>query len=293
MDSQPRSLLVSGASGFIGGHLVRRLLSEGRRVTALLRSPAEADLPDAVDRLAWPTDQAHLRDLVAGCGAEACLHLAAHFVAEHGPGDVVPLVESNIARTAALGDACAAAGLRRLVFTGTVWQNASGPDYDPVSLYAATKQAAQDLLLHFSRSGLPVVVLRIPDTYGPGDTRRKVLDLLVDAAATGETLSMSGGEQIVDLVHVDDVVEALVQVLDNPDLQPWEEFALSSGRPVTLRELAAVVGEALGAAVPVSWGERPYRRREAFQPWEAGPPVPDWSPAVRLEDGVRSLWHHP
>lgn len=212
-------------------------------------------------------------------------------MAEHDAGDVGDLVASNIGLTAALADAAVAAGVRHFLTMGTVWQHAAGPDYRPVSLYAATKQAAEDVLRHFSvNEGLPVSVLKLPDTYGPGDTRRKALDLLLDAAWTGSSLGMSPGEQLLDLVHVRDVVGAISTVLSAPAEQRPGSWVLSSGEPLTLSALADRVAGVTGRPVPVTWGARPYRRVEAFRPWDAGPVLPGWAPHTHLDDGIAELW---
>lgn len=284
-------VLLTGGSGFIGTAAVRRLIAEGVDVIMLLRSGRVGDaLPAQADRLAWPADQRQLRAVVRDTGARSVLHLAAHYAAEHDVDDVLPLVVTNVGLTAALADAAVSSGcVQRIVAAGTVWQNASGPGYEPVSLYAATKQAAQDVLEHFRvNAGLAVTTVKMPDTYGPGDRRCKALDILLSAARSGDRLDMSPGEQLLDLVHVDDVVEALVHALRAPAAEP--AVALSSGRPLSLRELAALVARVTGRPIHVNWGARPYRVREAMKPWDAGPPLGGWRPKVTLEDGVRRLW---
>lgn len=285
-------VLVTGANGFIGRHLVRSMLDAGCRVVVGLRRAAPPGSPLA--GLPWidlGLDQPQLRSALKEHGVTTCAHLAARFVAEHGPGDIADLVAANVGLTAALADAAVAAGTTRFLTMGTVWQHAAGPDYSPVSLYAATKQAAEDVLRHFSvNEGLAVSVLKLPDTYGPGDTRRKALDLLLDAAWTGSNLDMSPGEQLLDLVHVQDVVGAISTVLCAPAEQAPGTWVLSSGAPLTLCALAGRVATVTGRPVNVTWGARPYRRVEAFRPWDAGPVLPGWTPHTPLGDGIAELW---
>lgn len=285
-------LLVTGANGFIGRHLVRSMLDAGRHVVVGLRRAAAPGSPLAgVPWIDLGVDQPRLRSALKEHGITSCAHLAARFVAEHDAGDVADLVASNVGLTAALADAAAAAGATQFLAMGTVWQNAAGPGYRPVSLYAATKQAAEDVLQHFLfNEELPVSVLKLPDTYGPGDTRRKALDLLLDAARTGSSLDMSPGEQLLDLVHVRDVVGAINTVLSTPAEQAPGTWVLSSGKPLTLSALADRVATVTGRPVHVTWGARPYRRVEAFRPWDAGPLLPGWTPRMSLDDGIAELW---
>jgi nucleoside-diphosphate-sugar epimerase len=282
------AVLVTGATGFLAGHLVPELARSGRRVVLGARRPVRGS------RLPWVDITARPEQLRAGLAVHDvvdCVHLAARFVAEHAPEDVAELVASNIGLSARIADALAASQGARMVTAGTVWQHADGPAYRPVSLYAATKQASQDVLEHYAvNAGVDVRVLKLPDTYGPGDTRRKALDLLLETARSGEPLGMSPGEQLLDLVHARDVARGLLCSLEAEPMPQTRSWALTSGRPLTLRALAARVASVTGRPVPVQWGVRPYRAVEAFAPWQAGKAPPGWAPTTTLEDGIAEMW---
>jgi nucleoside-diphosphate-sugar epimerase len=290
-----RRVLVTGATGFIGSHLVRRLAADGCDVHALVRAGSDARrVPPAgvVTAHVADGDTERLVDLVAELRPAAVFHLAAYFVAEHRAPDVAPLVASNVLLTAQLAEAASAAGGPAFINTGTSWQHYRDAPYMPVALYAATKQAAEDVLAFYAdATPLRVVTLRLFDTYGPADPRPKLLAALRRAAA-GETLRMSPGEQLIDLVHVDDVVDAYVAAWAHADRTPGaaaEAFAVSSGAPLPLRDLAGLFGRVAGRPLAIEWGGRAYRAREVMVPWSAGTPVPGWRPRVGLEDGLRRL----
>ncbi|MDQ1439319.1 MAG: UDP-glucose 4-epimerase [Acidimicrobiaceae bacterium] len=292
-----RRALVTGATGFIGGHLVRALAREGWEVHALVRPSSAASGLSAEVHVDDGTAEG-LASVMAAANPDVVFHLAALFLAAHQPADVPALVEANVAFGARVAEALAGLGGHRLlVATGTAWQHYEGRAYSPVALYAATKQALADVLRYYADAGqLSVTVLKLFDTYGPDDPRRKLLRLLADAAVSGETLEMSGGEQLIDLLHVDDVVAALLHAVDrNGDAggTPYLEFAVSSGAPVPLRTLVETFNQATGRTVNVTWGARPYRPREMFTPWEAGPPLPGWKPEVALADGIRATYGTP
>jgi len=104
---------------------------------------------------------------------------------------------------------------------------------------------------------------------------------------------MSPGDQLMDLVHVDDVVRAFIvaaeRLLDGK-VKKHDIYAVSSGAPLRLRDVVELYQQATGGQVLVVWGERPYRRREVMVPWSKGKRLPGWSPNIGLREGFRDLF---
>ena len=103
---------------------------------------------------------------------------------------------------------------------------------------------------------------------------------------------MPPGEQLVDLVHVDDVSEAMIQawrLMQRGELQGRHSFGLSSGSPLSLRALARVWAEALDRPMPVEFGARPDREREVMTPWKPSRQPPGWMPSRSLVEGLAGL----
>ncbi len=203
------------------------------------------------------------------------------------------LILNNVLFSTQLAEACAVHGVRGFINVGTSWQHYRDAEYDPVCLYAATKQAFEAILRYYvETAGLKVVTLLFFDTYGPGDRRPKLFSLLRRVAEGGERIAMSPGEQLLDLVYVDDVVEAMLVArrrLESGAVTSMERYSVSSGNPVSLREVAALYGKVVGKPLAVDWGGRPYRRREVMVPWSMGERLPGWRPCVTLEEGLRRM----
>lgn len=290
-----RSAFVTGVTGFIGGKLADRLLADGWAVHALLRPTSSADgLDPRLSLHRHDGTAASLATILTGAAPDIVFHLASLYLADHRPDEVDDLVASNILFPTQLAEAMTAAGLRRLVNTGTAWQHFGTSDYNPVNLYAATKQACLDMLRYYHEArGLSVVTLKLFDTYGAGDKRRKLVQLLVDAASSGEPLGMSPGEQIVDLTHVDDVVEAFVVAAGRllATEHPVNESFFVSGERLSVQELVATVGKLLGQTITVEFGARPYRSREVMRPVAASDAhhLPGWRRRHTLDSILRSL----
>lgn len=281
-----RRALVTGATGFVGRHLVARLAVDGWQVDALVRA-ADPRLPPDVALHAIPPDVDGIVDLVGGLAPDVCFHLATAFRGVHVPADIVLMVEANVTFGTMLAEAVTRAGGCRFVNTGTAWQHHDTRPYSPVSLYAATKQAFTDVLVFYAEvEGLDVVTLELTDTYGPGDTRPKLLPVLARAARDGTALELTDGTQLIDLLHVSDAVAALLATADG---ERDATYGASSGGAISLRELVATFEAASGLTVDARWGVRPSRPREMLRPWMISGPPPGWRAEVSLEDGIREL----
>lgn len=218
------------------------------------------------------------------------LHLAASFVAEHGTADVAPLVQANLLFGTQLLEAMRINGVRLLVNTGTAWQHYGNRDYDPVNLYAATKQAFEAILAYYVHAhGFAAATLVLCDTYGPHDPRPKLMRALWRAAIAGAPLEMTSGRQMLDMVFVDDVIEAFVAA--ERALQgsgPGHcRYGVSSGAPLCLKEFVACFEAAVGVQLDLRWGARPDRPRDPLVPWTGFASPPDWRPRVGLVEGIR------
>jgi nucleoside-diphosphate-sugar epimerase len=193
-------------------------------------------------------------------------------------------------------EAALAAGCTRFVNTGTYWQHCNSAGYEPVDLYAATKQAFEDLLLYYHRvRGLSCVTLKLYDNYGPEDPRRKIVNLLIDSCLGGAPLDLSPGEQILDLTHIEDVTDAFMATADFVGAAPapiWD-IGFVSGERMRLKDLVAAVQAACGspAPSPIALGKRPYRTREIMEPvaGPAGAALAGWTPRRRLAESLPSL----
>jgi nucleoside-diphosphate-sugar epimerase len=286
--------LVTGASGFLGRNLVRLLLASGRPVVAVLREDSnDIGLSGAmVERHDGSTDR--LVEIVKAYKPETAFHLAALVAGEKDEPPIEPLIRSNVLLGTQLAEACLQGRCHKLVAAGTYFERKSGTEaYDPVSLYAATKRAYRDILEYYARATpLRAAVVSLYDVYGPNDGRPKLLNLLAQTAASGETLKMSPGEQRLDLVHVDDAAAALLKAeraLSEQTEPVLREWCAASGERVSLKRLVELFAESTGLAPKIEFGGRPYREREVMNPY-LGELVPGWKPEIPLKEGLRRVY---
>ncbi len=293
----PESALLTGATGFIGSHLAARLKHHKCDTHAIIRSDSNA----AALRQFLGDDHVHLHDgTIAGMLAiveraqpRIIFHMASHFLAQHRSEDVSQLIRSNIEFAAQLAEAAAVKRIPGFINTGTVWQHFNDETFNPVNLYAATKQAFADILLFYTESNaFHALTLELFDTYGPADARPKLFSALRQAAQSGEPLAMSSGAQFLDLVYIDDVIDAYLAAaarLGSGAGQPSETFSVSSGHPRRLREVVELWSQIMQRPLNVNWSARPHRPREVMVPWSRGTALPGWQPRISLEDGIRKM----
>ncbi len=283
MEEAHRALLT-GITGFVGSHLAVRLLKEGWDLHAIVRPSSQLEvLPEAlrqVVRFHVHGAETDLMKILEKSRPHVVFHLASLFLSQHKYEDIDAMMDSNVTFGAKLLDAMARHGVRNLVYAGTSWQHYQNAPYSPVNLYAASKQAFEAILQYYRETaGMHAFVLKLFDTYGPGDRRKKLFALLDKIAETGEALSMSPGEQDVDFVHVEDAAGAFAlaaRYLLEERFDLCGAYAVSSGQAISLRELVARYEKVRGKKLRIRWGERPYREREVMEPWRGGRLLPGW-----------------
>lgn len=288
-----RVALVTGATGFVGSNVVRRLVREGWQVHILSRAdsrmPAAAEFSQVTNHIHDGSTESMVR-CVEQAKPDVVFHLASLFLSQHATKDIDALIQSNVLFGNQLLEAMRVNEVKCIINTGTSWQHFNNENYNPVCLYAATKQAFEALLEYYTQAcGIKAITLKLFDTYGPNDPRPKLFHLLNKAATSGEALDMSAGEQLIDLVHIDDVVEAYLiaaNLLLEGKVEQHETYAVTSGQPLPLKELVQQYAKVTKQTVNVNWGARPYRYREVMNTWSRGKVLPGWNAMVELQRGI-------
>lgn len=287
-------ILVTGATGFIGSNLVKRFALEGWDVHVIVReSSYVGNLQSNVTAHVYQGSIDSMLYIMEAVQPLTVYHLASMFKAEHSIDDVTVMLRSNIEMGTHLVEAMVRSNVKYLVNTGTSWQNYENADYNPVCLYAATKQAFEDILRYYVEAfPLKVVNLKLFDSYGPDDKRMKLFSLLKRAASSETVQEMSEGYQLIDLVYIDDIIDAFViaqRYQLNNQTSKMDTYAVSSGKPIALREVAEVYSRTLNKKLNIAWGKRPYRQREVMIPWDEGELLPGWSAKIGLEKGIKLM----
>ncbi|MDA3892597.1 MAG: NAD(P)-dependent oxidoreductase [Salinivirgaceae bacterium] len=287
-------IFITGATGFIGKHLVKKLVAKGYEITINLYGNEESPFDSSVSTYQISesnasTDIAYFKEE----GFDGIIHLASLYLTVHQPTDAVKLVDSNVRFSTYVLECAAQAGISWFLNTGTFWQCYNNAEYSPVNLYAASKQAFESIARYYIETNqIRFCTLRLSDTYGPNDTRPKIFNLWFKSVKEKTTLDMSPGEQLIDITFIDDIIEAfymLVTQLNGNTIETGSVFAVKADKRHTLKELAVVFEQATGLKLNINWGARTYREREVMLPWENGEIVSGWKPKIDIDAGLKQM----
>ncbi len=285
--------LVTGAAGFIGSHLTRRLLAEGHQVVAVDSVDDSYDPALKRARLARLDGHAGLRwqegdvcdpDLVAGLvrhhRPEVVFHLAARVGVRHSLREPHAYARTNLGGFVNVAEACRRGEVGHLVYasSSSVYGASAKAPFSvheaaahPASPYAATKRAGELMAHTYSHLyALPTTGLRLFTVYGPWGRPDMAYFRFAQALAEGRPLRVFGdGRAVRDFTYVDDVVEAILRVGGRPAAEdpqwtaqapdpaasdaPYRLFNVARGETVSVRELIATLERLLGRVARVRW----------------------------------------
>ena len=248
------TILVTGATGFTGGHLAERLLRDGQRVRLLVRDPARAQ---RFEGLGAELAVGDFRDADAVRramhGVTLVYHIGALFRQENVSSSEMNAV--NAEGTRILLEAAEAAAVGRFVHCSTIGVHGDVKNppadeetpYAPGDHYQVSKTEGEKIALDFMRRGrLPVVVFRPGGIYGPGDLR---FLKLVRAVARRRFVMFGSGKVLYQMVYIDDLVEGILACGTHP-AAAGRVYILTGEPAVTLNELVATVATVTGAPLP-------------------------------------------
>src|SRR3954451_16340659 len=264
-----KTVLVTGAGGFIGSHLTERLVRDGHEVRALVRYNGRDDRGhlDRLDPEIRRTLDVHRGDLKdpeavrrAVAGREWVFHLGALIAAPYSYQTPCAVVQTNVNGTAHVLDACRAGEvLERVVLTSTseVYGTAQ---YVPIderhplrgqSPYAATKIGADALGESYQRSfGLPVTILRPFNTFGPRQSARAIIPTIISQALSRPVVKLGRLDPRRDLTYVKDTVAGFVAIA-GCEAALGRAVNIGRGADISIGELVETIGRRLGRAIRV------------------------------------------
>jgi len=314
-------VLVTGASGFLGGAVAARIADAGHEVTTLQRRPS--GVPGVRDIAGSVTDASIVRDAVQG--QDAVVHLAAKVSLA---GERSEFARVNVEGTRQMLEAARAAGVQRFVqvsspsvaHVGRALVGVGAEPADPDGThgdYARTKAAAELLALSYDAPDFAVVAVRPHLVWGPGDTQ--LVARIVDRARRRRLPLLDKGAALIDSTYIDNAADAMLAALERADVAHGRALVVTNGEPRPVAELLGGMCRAAGVPAP-SWrvpgalaraAGGAVERVWAWRPGQDEPPMTrflaeqlstahwfdqretrealNWEPRVSIEEGLARL----
>ena len=300
--------LVTGAAGFIGSHMVGRLLELGHEVVGVdaftgnysrerkLRNFAQARLKRNCRLVEGDLLDLDLKQLLRD--TDIIIHLAAEpgVRASWGPNFALYL-ERNVLATQRLLEYLSNQSPKQFIYASS--SSVYGPDRgrpakednrcNPASPYGLSKLAAEELIGLYSRErGIPATILRYFTVYGPRQRPEMAISRFISAAVLDQPVEIFGdGEQVREMTYVSDVVDATLTALEAHSEPSPEVYNIGSGSRVTVNQLLHIIQRTLGTRMEVSYG--PAAEGDVRSTWAESSKAMrklGYSPKVSLEEGI-------
>lgn len=266
-------ILITGATGFIGSHLARLLVTQGLEVHIIIREKSNTwRIEDILPSLHimygdLELESEKIEDYLQDIKPELCIHLA--WYAE--PGKYLNAQENlnSLQASIKLLSQLAKVGCKRFIGVGTCFEYDLSLGYlsessatKPLTLYAATKVALSTILKEFSFvSEIEIAWTRLFYQYGPMEDQRRLVAGTIASLMRDELMKTTKGEQVRDFLYIEDVASAIWSVARS---NLTGIVNIGSGQPVTVKEIVIQLGHLLGKSHLINLGALPYRSNESM-----------------------------
>ncbi len=284
-------ILLTGATGFIGSHVARALVREGHEVHAVVREQSN------LERIEDLTSSLHLIKgdvlnpsfVLQPATFDLGLHLA--WYVEPGKYLHQPQKEDWIAASLRLANTLREGGCRRFVGTGTSFEYAPSGlpqrESSPTKPTTAYGQAKLELFEALRSIDIELAWVRPFYLYGPDEGPRRLVPVVINSLLRGQEIKLVPGERVRDYLHIEDVASAICAVASS---RLTGAVNIASGVPVTVREIALKIGEALNRVDLLKIGALPYAATEPIYLLADNTKLREgtgWKPRYALEEGLR------
>jgi nucleoside-diphosphate-sugar epimerase len=267
MTKSERPVLVTGGAGFIGSHLVRRLIRDGHPVVVLTRETTDMHrIADVAPRLTVlrndMSDERRLAGLLQELSPIGVFHCASSNIKQGVAAPEDELIRANVAGTIHLVNALRDVQYRFFVNCGSYLEYGThdtplkeSDRCEPLEIYALTKLAGTLYCQAAARAAKkPIITFRIFSPYGPAMERGRLVDNVIRHALRNEDISLTSPDVSRDFIFVEDMADLYMEAMEKAEAHGGEVFNLASGKAVTLKEFAELVLRVTGSSSKLIWG---------------------------------------
>jgi nucleoside-diphosphate-sugar epimerase len=303
-----KKALVTGATGFVGSNLVRRLLKEGHSVSIITRKTSNKwrlkdILPELDDYMVDLLEFRQLKKVVERIKPETIFHLAAAGIYGGWHLPEKELIDVNFTGTVNLINACKEIKYRSFVNAGS--SSEYGPKdkpmkesdiCEPVNMYGITKLAATLYGSSVAKAqNRPIITLRLFSPFGPYDIHSRLVTYAIVTALKDKELRLADPDAVRDYIYIDDVMDLYLKSMDKADRYKGEVFNVGTGSQTKVSYIIDKVVDFTGSKSPVKWHSAPANPFDAKR-WEADIEKSsrcfNWRPKYSAREGLKKtvLW---
>ncbi len=303
MACEKLKVLITGATGFIGSHIVPRLIEQGCEVYSLERYVTgryvlgqRRDVKTVFGDL---KEYFAIKRILREIQPDAVIHLAAVSPVAYSYDHPHEVIETNFLGTVNLAESCLreVPHFKHFLFASTSETYGNGPNpkteetpQNPNSPYAVSKVACEKYLLYMRDAfDFPMTILRNFNTYGRKDNTHFVVERAIVQMLQGKTVELGDPRPVRDFEYADDHVNSYLTCLDNPKAKS-ETFNFCTGRGVSIKQLVSLISELIDFKGEVIWSTipaRPLDIEELVGSYSKAKQVLSWSPKFTLEEGLK------
>ena len=276
---------IIGSSGFIGKNLTN-YFREKKNITVFTFSSYKKNKKNWLKKILKEINKKK-PDLIINCSASQLL--------TEDKKSIHNLLKSNIySNIFFLDEAVKNKNFKGYITFGTKFEFDEKRNYKPLNFYAATKHANDLFLKYYSlKKNIITISLKLFDTYGVNDERKKILNLLLDSYKKNKPLSTTAGNQYLDYVHIEEICKLINQIsidIMKNKLKGFKLFTVSSKSPIKLKTLIKKLKIILDKELKVKIGALKYRETEPMTPVKKTLNYPGWRPKYNLMNEIKKIF---
>jgi CDP-paratose synthetase len=279
-----RTVLVTGGTGFLGSHLVKRLIQQGHEVILLRRISSNTSRLSEVSQslVSYSIGETQLETIFDRHSIDLILHCATHY--GRSESNPIPVIEANLVLPLSLLHLAITRGVKYFINTDTI--------LDPrVNHYSTSKKQFLDWFKTYATQ-LVCVNVALEHFFGPGDDPSKFVSSVIGKFLQDEkTIPLTPGEQRRDFIYIDDAVEGFMNIVDWTFTQEigFHHFEIGTGRTISIRNFVELIKKLSGnTQTELAFGALPYRPSEVMESQVDLGPLSKTGFRVKtsLEDGI-------
>ena len=291
-----KNILITGATGYIGKNLVKRLIkNKNTKIKLLIRKNSNLNyFKDFENKLSFhyfDSTYNSIEELFKTVNFDYVFHLASISSYDYKSSDISDIIDTNIKLGNFLLEAMKKYGCKYFINTSTYWQNYNNLNDKPICLYASTKKAFEDIIdFYCIDKKIKAVSLKLYDVYGYDDHRNKLINSLILSNDSSKPTELTKGEQKLYLIYIDDVIDAYEKAMKIVKYKEIDHkiYEIYGGVKYSLGEIIKIIEKIKKKKLNVKFGAKEYYKFQIMNPKGANK-LPRWSCKTSLKEGLKNI----